>query len=149
MGPVYQELNNHPENMALVYVYNPMKGAWKFAEPNFFYINDQQIFRFKSMGYSYFYALPGEYLFSRKLSTVFIPTGERGRTMFTFEKGKIYYIRYTEEHARSEVWSTGTMAGASNIYNPKFELIPPEKAQHEISNTKYLSVRTNELSPAH
>lgn len=146
-GPIFTPVNSVAADKALVYVYNPMRNM-NGNEPNYLYINGSKVFMFKFKGYTYFNAVPGIYTFSRKLSTMFIATNEKGKSEFKFDPGKTYFVRYVEIPAGYESWSSGTSAGSVALFEPWFELIEEERALKEIAKTKYIPVGPNGIKLA-
>ena len=139
-GPIFSEVENTNAGLATIYLYHPKDDQYGSSEADFLFYNDQQVFRFTHGGYTYFLVDPGDHTFEIRLSTFFVATKlTKGTVTIHAEAGKNYYVKYREELDRVEMWSTGTMAGASRITKANIVQMKESAGKVEITAMKYLS----------
>lgn len=142
MGERFVAVDSPAPDKGVVYIYHPKDDAYGANEANFLFLGDEKIFRFTHNGYSYFTLQPGSYNFNIRLSTFYVATDLiRDSINLNVEAGKTYYIKYYEEKDKVEFWSTGTMAGASQLTKARMMEVNAPQALAELSTKRLLKHR--------
>lgn len=135
-GKKFAEEDGLDKSKAIVHVYHPDDYSCRnHADPNFLYINNVNVFIFSCDTYTTLLLNPGDYRFSIKKNVFYLPAYENnGAKIYSFEKGKKYYIKYTEDYAYTDRGIGITIAITnSNISKYEGSGIP-----EDIKNTSYL-----------
>lgn len=147
IGKDFSYVQDVPQDKALVYVYHPWSSEFSMNDATFLYVNHVSQLLMRRAGYTYFLAEPGEHLFYRRLSSMYVPTVRKGDTVFNFEAGKTYYIRYSEIEDKDDVRAHSLDVSTAAVTKPVFELARGEDVELELPYTKYQTPKTIVITP--